>query len=197
MAGVRSTHSTGPNGSGSCMTGRNDTVEVAVDRDLMAHPALSAWSSLRSATVWAVSWSWELTSGPAELAAVVSAMLVAATLAVAAVAKLRDPAGTASDFETLGLVAPLLLARLVPLVELATAALLIFRPAAGGALAFALIIGFSWVLWRVAVGTPSGSPRPGCACFGGTGREPIGRVHLVRNLALLVLCGVAVVLAGS
>ena len=120
-----------------------------------------------------------------------AAWLLAAVLAVAAGAKLvRGGAATGQELAALGLAAPRTLARLVPVIELVTAAVLVAAPAWGGILAFALLAAFTVVLVRV---LRSGRV-VACNCFGGLSNRPISRWSVARNGALLAL---ALVAAGS
>ncbi len=112
-----------------------------------------------------------------------AAYLLAAVLAVAALTKLRRPAAVAADFGELGLVAPNALARVVPVLELACAALLVIVPAWGGIASFALLAAFTAVLVNV---IRSGRV-VACRCFGALTDEPVSPRTLARNAALLAL----------
>lgn len=118
-----------------------------------------------------------------QAAALGSALVLAAVFVFAAVAKLGDRAGTAEDFGSLGLPKPARLAVGVPLVELATAAVLIIAPGWGGVLAVTLLVGFTTNLVLV---MRSGRVAT-CACFGGRTGEPISSRHLLRNAGLGLL----------
>lgn len=124
--------------------------------------------------------------------ALAAALLLAGVLAVAGVAKLRRPADTAADFASLGLPAARPLAVVVPVVELACAALLVVVPGWGGVAAFGLLALFTANLVAV---VRSGRV-VSCACFGSASRSPISARHLVRNGALLVLALAAATVAG-
>lgn len=110
------------------------------------------------------------------------AITVAATLVVAAVAKLRDPARTAGDFTALGLPMPAVLARLVPAVELAVAVALLIVPGWGAVAAFGLFVLFTALLVSL---VRSGQPIA-CSCFGAVSDEPVSWVEVARNGVLLV-----------
>lgn len=114
---------------------------------------------------------------------VAAAWLLAVVLAVAAVAKTRDPVATANDFASLGLPRAGLWARIVPGLEMATACLLVLNPGWGGVAAFGLLSAFTANLLLV---IRSGRPAH-CACFGGTSASPVSARHVVRNLGLLAL----------
>jgi len=116
------------------------------------------------------------------------AVAVALTLVVAAVAKLRQPARTASDFAALGLPVPTLLARLVPAVELAVAVALIVVPGWGGVAAVGLFVLFTALLVSL---VRSGQPIT-CSCFGAVSAEPVSWVEVTRNLVLLAAAGAVV-----
>lgn len=124
--------------------------------------------------------------------ALLAAFALAFTFVVAAVAKLRSPVETAEDFRSLGLPRPDLAARLVPAVELVTAAALILSPGWGAVCAFAILAAFTATLAAV---VRSGRV-VSCACFGGTSSAPVSKRHLVRNGVLLVLALVATVFDG-
>lgn len=125
-----------------------------------------------------------------------AAIGLAVVLVLAAGAKLRRLNQTSSEFVSLGLVGAPVLARLVPLAEAATALALIAAPAVGGPLAFALLAGFTVVLYRarqfgIATGTT-----PSCACFGGTTSQPISARHYARN-GLLMACALVATTADA
>ena len=119
-----------------------------------------------------------------------AALVLAAVLVVAGVAKFRRPQSTAEDFASLGLPRPGLLAVLVPVVEFACAILLVVVPGWGGVASFGLLAAFTAVLVTV---LRSGRVVP-CACFGGNDRDPISIRHVVRNgvLGLLALAAATV-----
>jgi hypothetical protein len=75
----------------------------------------------------------------------------------------------------------------VPVVELATAALLIVNPAAGALAALGLTALFTGVV----VGEMVAGRKAPCGCFGEVSAAPVGPATLVRNL---VLAAAAVVL---
>src|SRR5689334_20113958 len=112
-------------------------------------------------------------------------VLLSAVFAAAALAKLGDRRGSERAITDLGLpqaTAPLL-AWIVPLVELAVAALLL--PAAtawrGGVAALALLAVFTALIgYNLLRGRA-----PDCHCFGQLTAAPIGRGTLVRNLLLM------------
>lgn len=108
---------------------------------------------------------------------------LAAVLLWSAVAKLRDTKGTAAAFEGLGLRAARLLAVIVPLAEVATAALLVVTPPVGGAFALFLFVAFTVVIGDVL----RRGVRVRCACFGGVRHAVVGPGHLARNAVLIVV----------
>jgi uncharacterized membrane protein YphA (DoxX/SURF4 family) len=123
-------------------------------------------------------------NGPVpDAVAVASAMALAVIFAVAAVAKFRSPGSTKSDFRSLGLPRPELLAVLVPITEVLSALLLLAAPGWGGVLAFSLLAAFTATLAAVLRSGRVAS----CACFGGTTATPISARHLVRNALLMLL----------
>lgn len=109
------------------------------------------------------------------------AVAVAATLAVAAIAKLREPARTATDFRTLGLPLPSVLARVVPGLEITVAVALLAIPGWGAVAAFGLLTLFTALL----VSLVRSGQQIACACFGAVSDEPVSWVEVVRNVALL------------
>lgn len=115
------------------------------------------------------------------------ALAVAATLVVAAIAKLREPQRTAGDFMALGLPLPSLLARLVPAVELAVAVALVVVPGWGAVAAVGLFVLFTVLLVSL---VRSGQPIA-CSCFGAVSDEPVSWVEVARN-GVLVAAAVAV-----
>ena len=117
----------------------------------------------------------------------VAAVALAAVLLWAAGAKLMRPAETASDFRQLGVPAPGLLARVVPLVEIGTAILLVVAPGWGGVVGFALLSGFTALLVAV---IRSGRV-VACGCFGSSSTEPVSIVEIARNGLLLLLAAAA------
>lgn len=121
------------------------------------------------------------------------AWALAVVLFAAAGAKLRAPDRTADEFTSLGLAGGPVLARVVPVVEIATGAVILLAPRWGGPMAFALLAAFTVVLASV---LRSGRIAT-CACFGGSSKEPISSRHLVRNGALLAAAAVATFLPGS
>jgi uncharacterized membrane protein YphA (DoxX/SURF4 family) len=118
-------------------------------------------------------------------------LVVAAVFAAAAVAKLRDPDATIRSFTDLGVPNPQATARLVPLPELAVAALLVVVPPLGGLAALVLLAFFTTFVVR----TRRAGVRAPCACFGAVGRAPLGWATVLRN-GLLAL-GAAGALATS
>ncbi|HUQ63018.1 MAG TPA: MauE/DoxX family redox-associated membrane protein [Acidimicrobiales bacterium] len=115
----------------------------------------------------------------------VCALVLAAVFVRAAVVKLARPGETDAGFAALHLPAARMLARIVPVVELALSVTLIVVPRAGGGAALVLLAGFTAVLVRAIA---SGVTAP-CNCFGAARRTPISRVDIIRNV---VLAGLAV-----
>jgi len=112
-----------------------------------------------------------------------AALALAALLVVAAVAKLRSPDETRHSFHQLGVPNAEQAARLVPLPELAAAALLVVVPAVGGIAALMLLAFFStFIVSRLRAGVVAP-----CACFGAASAQPLSWVALARNAALAVL----------
>jgi hypothetical protein len=106
---------------------------------------------------------------------------LAVVFAAAGIAKLRAPRRTERAFRALGV--PTVLARVVPLVELAFAVSLVVAPRSA-LLAAALLVAFSFVLARADDGVS-------CACFGSASSIPVSWVQQVRNGMLIVIALVA------
>ena len=116
-----------------------------------------------------------------------AAVVLAAVFAWAAAAKGARHGATAAAFTALGVPAPQILAVAVPIVEAVIAALLVIRPAVGGALALAALAAFTMVVVRaVSRGTSSG-----CGCFGARRTEPVGPADVIRNGVFAALAAVA------
>lgn len=114
-----------------------------------------------------------------------AALLLAAVLAWAALAKARRPGATAATFRALHLPAPRVLAVIVPTAEAVTAALLIAAPRTGAAAALVLLAAFTLLLSdRIRRGAAVA-----CGCFGSSRNEPASSVDFVRN-GLLAAAGV-------
>jgi uncharacterized membrane protein YphA (DoxX/SURF4 family) len=113
----------------------------------------------------------------------VSGLALAVVLLVAAAAKLRDPAGTASSFRALGLPAPGTLARAVPAVEATVALALVGWPPVGAFAALVVLVFFTTFLVSRLL---AGEQAP-CSCFGSARQEPIAAANLVGNGFLLLL----------
>src|SRR5688500_9193333 len=114
-----------------------------------------------------------------------AALALAAVFTWAGVAKLANAASTKAGFRELGL--PAVAATVVPIVELALAAVLIVIPAWGAVFALALLTGFATFLALVI----RSGVRAGCTCFGSVRRAPVSWRALVRNAALAALAMVA------
>jgi uncharacterized membrane protein YphA (DoxX/SURF4 family) len=125
-----------------------------------------------------------------DLVGLVCAGVLALIFVWAAVAKLRDRAATETDFASLGLPRPALLATAVPVAELSVAGLLAIVPGWGGVAAFGLLALFSAVL----VGAVRSGSTASCACFGGGSRSQVSWAQVGRNavLGLLALAAVPV-----
>ncbi len=119
----------------------------------------------------------------------VAGLLLAAIFAIAAVAKLRDLAGSRTAMEEFGLPAPLVpaAALLVPLAELLVAVALVARVGTAWAALGALLLLATFsvaIAWNLARGRT-----PECHCFGNVHSSPAGPRTLVRNAALIALAG--------
>ncbi|MCA1682722.1 MAG: peroxiredoxin family protein [Actinobacteria bacterium] len=122
-------------------------------------------------------------------------VLLAAVFATAGAAKLLDRAGSRKalmDFGVPARAAPIL-AMLLPLAELGSAAALLLRPSArwGALAALVLLVAFIAGIVRAL----SRGQTPDCHCFGQLHSAPAGRGTLARN-ALLALLAALVALRG-
>ena len=116
-------------------------------------------------------------------------LALAGIFIVAGLTKLRHLQRTREDFAALGLPAWIVptASVLLPIIELAVAAMLLIQPladlGAGCALGllglFAIVIAFN--LWR--------GRHPACACFGSLSRSRIGAGTLLRNILLMAAAG--------
>jgi uncharacterized membrane protein YphA (DoxX/SURF4 family)/thiol-disulfide isomerase/thioredoxin len=123
---------------------------------------------------------------------VLCSLMLAAVLATAGVAKLRDRAGSRDAIAGFGVPASLAapLALIVPVAELSAALALVAGPArTWGALgALVLLVGFSVAIaWNLARGRT-----PDCHCFGQLHSSPAGPRTLARNAALIAVAALVV-----
>ncbi len=110
-----------------------------------------------------------------------AALLLAGVFAWAGAVKLVSPVRTTTAFHDLGVPVPALLARAVPVAELAISAALIVAPRTGaGAALVALIVFTAIVLHALRQGRHAG-----CGCFGAaTSSDELSYVEPARNLFL-------------
>lgn len=120
------------------------------------------------------------------------ALVLAAVFVRAGVAKLSRRAETEAGLRAMRVPAARPLALGVPLVELATAVLLIAAPRAGGIASLVLLVIFTGVLVRAIA---SGVTAP-CNCFGAARAEPVSIKDVVRNIVLAGLAVAAAVAAA-
>ena len=119
-------------------------------------------------------------------------VVLGAVFAWAGGAKLARPAVTAAGLDALGIPSATGVARVLPILELGIAVALLTVPLAGGILALATLVAFSWVL---ATRIKAGAQSP-CACFGTASQDAVSVVDLVRN-ALLGVLAVAALFASQ
>jgi uncharacterized membrane protein YphA (DoxX/SURF4 family) len=118
---------------------------------------------------------------------------LAIVFVAAAVGKARDRRGTIEAVGELGV--PIRFASgvadVLPAVECLAALLLIATPTRpfGATLAAALLVVFTLAMLRQL----RNGHRPRCNCFGSLASRPIGADTIVRNVALIALCGVALI----
>lgn len=117
-------------------------------------------------------------------------MLLAAVFAWAGSLKIVNPSRTARSFRDLGLPLSGLLARAVPLFELATVVLLLVAPRVGAALALTSLALFT----AVVLNALRQGRRSGCGCFGASNADDeLSYVEPIRN-GLLAIAAAAVFL---
>ncbi len=111
------------------------------------------------------------------------ALVLAAVFVAAAVAKFRDRAGTTDTMASFRLPLPGVMAVVVPIIELAIAAVLVISPSAGALAGVTLLVFFTTFLLlqlRLGVTTP-------CRCFGSTSQHPLSYADVTRNLGLILI----------
>lgn len=116
-----------------------------------------------------------------------AAVVLVVVFGWAAAAKLRRRPATERSFRELGLPAPALLSRAVPLVEAAVATGLVVRPAPAALAALVLLVAFSAVVLRAILRGDDVA----CACFGATTNEAVSTADLLRNAGLAALAVLA------
>ncbi len=123
-------------------------------------------------------------------------LILAGVFAFAALAKLRDPAGTREALAAFRVPArlrhPLSLA--LPVVELAVAVLLVPTGTARAAALAAAVLLVAFTVGLISV--LARGEEVECNCLGSISRRPVGRLAVARNVALLALAGL-VALASS
>lgn len=129
----------------------------------------------------------EPAGGPAPGVASIMAAAMATIFVVAAVTKLRSPDTTAAEFTRLRLPAGPVLARVLPPIELATAALILIRPQAGAVVATGLLMAFTAVL----IATIRSGLVVSCGCLGSVSRKPVTPATVARNLVFVAMTAMA------
>lgn len=121
--------------------------------------------------------------------AIVCAIVLGVVLSAAGAAKIRM--GRQWSIQARAMGAPILIAAILPWLEIFVGALLIARwqPWSMGLVAMFLIAAFSGV---IIVNLIRGR-RPVCACFGTWSAQPLGWHHLVRNAVLILLATIVVI----
>lgn len=109
------------------------------------------------------------------------ALVLAGVFVWAGAAKLARPAQTAAGLVTLAVPGGRSVARAVPFVELAVAAILLAAPRAGAVLAVVMLAAFTAFLARA---VRSGVRTP-CNCFGTSRVDPVSWADVVRNMMLI------------
>ncbi len=128
-----------------------------------------------------------------EVVLLIFRLLLAGVFGVAGVAKLLDPEGSKVAFAAFGVPKVFInpAVYLLPAVELLTAILLLFVDTSwfGAIVAAALFSIFTaGMLYQMAKGNA-----PDCHCFGQLQSEPVGKVSVLRNSALLIVAAVLVI----
>lgn len=111
------------------------------------------------------------------------AFALALVFAVAATSKALNPKATSREFSQLKVPAPQLVARMIPVVELATVAGLLLRPRYGAVVAVILLVSFTVV---IAASLHAGRS-VSCGCLGALSQEPISHLTVVRNVGLIAM----------
>ena len=111
------------------------------------------------------------------------AVLLAAVFAIAGVVKLAAPTNTTTELDGLGVPLPGVIARTLPVAELAIAVLLLAAPAWGGLAATGALVVFTRFVLRA---VRSGST-VSCGCLGALSAAPVSSATIVRNGALLTM----------
>ncbi len=117
----------------------------------------------------------------------VAALALALVLATAGALKARDPRGSKAGMARLGVPLPAVMARVVPIAELATAAMLVGAPRIGAIVAAGLLASFTVVL----VAAIRSGRDVSCGCFGSASEAPVTWATVARNGALLVVAAMA------
>lgn len=120
-----------------------------------------------------------------------AALILAAVMATAGLAKLRRVGLTTAEFAELGVPGPAVASRVVPGIEVALAVGLLIWPPWAAAVAFALLAAFS--AWLIGVMRSGRVVR--CACFGALSSAPVSWPQLVRNAGLMGLALLVTILA--
>jgi uncharacterized membrane protein YphA (DoxX/SURF4 family) len=118
---------------------------------------------------------------------IVASVVVGVSFLVSGGSKIASGARWHDDARRLG--APEITIPVLPWVELVVGALLVVQVAQpfAAVVALGLMLAFTVLIARrLAAGE-----HPPCACFGAWSARPLGWWHLVRNLALVALCVVA------
>ncbi len=121
--------------------------------------------------------------------AIVCSVIVGAVFVASGVFKLRDGEAWPLMAADMGVGRPL--AVVVPYTELVVGALglvAVFLPWSAIA-ALVLLVALTAVIVRRLLD----GEHPPCACFGSRSARPLGAVHVVRNVALIVLAAVAAI----
>jgi hypothetical protein len=119
------------------------------------------------------------------------AAVLAAVFVWAAVAKATRADPTARGFAAMGVPAPTVTARAVPLAELVLAATLLAAPRPGGVAALGVLAAFSALVAR----SVRRGVTVGCNCFGAARVDAVPGVDLLRNGMLAGLAAAALLAA--
>lgn len=111
------------------------------------------------------------------------------TFVISAVLKIADRSSWIRAAADLGVSRPI--ARVVPWGELALGVVLVLRvwtPWVDLIAVFVLLVFTGLIVVRLLDGS-----RVPCACFGGRSNRPLGAYHVVRNVGLIALAGIAAI----
>lgn len=122
---------------------------------------------------------------------IISSIALGGVMCFAGGSKLRMGRGWREQANGMG--APIWTAPFVPWIEIVLGALLVAQilTALLAFLTLVLLVAFTWLI----VKNLRAGQHPMCACFGAWSAAPLGRDHVVRNVALIAVGAIAFVTA--